>query len=389
MKILGVIDSCGGGDWPPLIALAIGMQKRGHEVRLICDAKAACAFKSTGLKVHCLPFQPSLSEALNFAFATIFASGGELTPGSPNPLKIWAGRCLETSLSSLGRWQPELVLGSLLCVGFADQLAEAIGIPWCFVNPSFCFGDGLRFPRREDFSPAGYQMYSYWIYPLVQRAALVIHATDPLFDPSPQQLSAKNIHTGPLFWEQPGKLPKSFQEGGFRRVLISLSMVPQAGDLEIVRASLAAFSAMNVKVLVTLSAEHENEILGEIPPNVTVEEYVPHSEVLAMSRLVISHAGHGLVMKAMYHGTPMILVPWGRDQPGVSARAEALGVARVIRKEDLSAKKLAQVVTESIQDSSLYHRVYLESLRLKKHDGVEFACSQLEKWRKDLKSFQD
>jgi len=59
---------------------------------------------------------------------------------------------------------------------------------------------------------------------------------------------------------------------------------------------------------------------------------------LANSRLVISHAGHGIVMKALYHGVPMILVPWGRDQPGVAARAEALGVATVIRRDEYPSR---------------------------------------------------
>jgi UDP:flavonoid glycosyltransferase YjiC (YdhE family) len=41
----------------------------------------------------------------------------------------------------------------------------------------------------------------------------------------------------------------------------------------------------------------------------------------------------------------MVLVPWGRDQPGVAARAEALGVAKVIPREVLSGVRLAEAVT--------------------------------------------
>jgi UDP:flavonoid glycosyltransferase YjiC (YdhE family) len=35
------------------------------------------------------------------------------------------------------------------------------------------------------------------------------------------------------------------------------------------------------------------------------------------------------VTKALGYGVPMVLVPWGRDQPGVAARAAALGAARI------------------------------------------------------------
>jgi UDP:flavonoid glycosyltransferase YjiC (YdhE family) len=45
---------------------------------------------------------------------------------------------------------------------------------------------------------------------------------------------------------------------------------------------------------------------------------VPHAKVLKRSCLLVSHAGHGVVLKALYYGVPMVLVPWGRDQTGAS-----------------------------------------------------------------------
>jgi UDP-N-acetylglucosamine:LPS N-acetylglucosamine transferase len=57
---------------------------------------------------------------------------------------------------------------------------------------------------------------------------------------------------------------------------------------------------------------------------------VPHAEVLKRACLLVSHAGHGVVLKAVYYGVPMVLEPWVRDQPSVAACAEALGVAEVI-----------------------------------------------------------
>ena len=45
-----------------------------------------------------------------------------------------------------------------------------------------------------------------------------------------------------------------------------------------------------------------------------LEQTVSHSAVLERGVLMVSHAGHGSVMKALWHGRPMVLVPWGRDQ---------------------------------------------------------------------------
>ncbi len=59
---------------------------------------------------------------------------------------------------------------------------------------------------------------------------------------------------------------------------------------------------------------------------------------------MVGHAGHGSVMKALWGGVPMVLVPWTRDQPGVAARAECLGVAKVVRRQELSEESLRQTV---------------------------------------------
>jgi UDP:flavonoid glycosyltransferase YjiC (YdhE family) len=60
-----------------------------------------------------------------------------------------------------------------------------------------------------------------------------------------------------------------------------------------------------------------------LPQNARVEFSVPHAEVLKRVCLLVSHAGHGVVLRALYDGVPMVLVSWGRDQPGVAARVEA------------------------------------------------------------------
>jgi UDP:flavonoid glycosyltransferase YjiC (YdhE family) len=73
--------------------------------------------------------------------------------------------------------------------------------------------------------------------------------------------------------------------------------------------------------------------------------------VLQRSRLLLSHAGHGPVTKALWHGVPMVLVPWGRDQPGVAARAEDLGVARAIARDELSESSLTEALKEVMADS--------------------------------------
>jgi Glycosyltransferase family 28 C-terminal domain len=97
-------------------------------------------------------------------------------------------------------------------------------------------------------------------------------------------------------------------------------------------------------VLVTLPPGHAREELGQVPANARLAGFVPHGPVLGRACLAVSHAGHGIVMRALRHGVPMVLVPWGRDQPGVAARAEALGVAALVPRAACTEERVAEAV---------------------------------------------
>ncbi len=48
-----------------------------------------------------------------------------------------------------------------------------------------------------------------------------------------------------------------------------------------------------------------------------------------------------------------MLVPWGRDQLGVAARAEALGVAHVVERDALTPETLAGAI-RAVLENPLY-----------------------------------
>ncbi len=56
------------------------------------------------------------------------------------------------------------------------------------------------------------------------------------------------------------------------------------------------------------------------PSNVDVVRSAPHSEVLKEAAAVVTHAGHGTVIKALAAGVPQVCLPLGRDQLDNAAR---------------------------------------------------------------------
>src|SRR5207245_11460075 len=127
-----------------------------------------------------------------------------------------------------------------------------------------------------------------------------------------------------------------------------------------------------------LGADHSADLAPSVPPNARLEQSVSHSAVLELGVLMVSHAGHGSVMKALWHGRPMVLVPWGRDQPGVAASAAALGVAHVVPRDDASADMLGVAVERALTDTRMTESAMQQRARLRATDPPAAAASLLE-----------
>jgi len=124
--------------------------------------------------------------------------------------------------------------------------------------------------------------------------------------------------------------------------------------------------------------DHEPEEVSVRPANAHVEQVVPHSAVLKRGVLLVSHGGHGSVMKALWEGKPMVLVPWGRDQPGVAARAHALGVAEVVARGDGSEVTLAAAIDRVLASSEMREAATSHATRLQTTDPPGMAATLLE-----------
>lgn len=67
------------------------------------------------------------------------------------------------------------------------------------------------------------------------------------------------------------------------------------------------------------------------PPNVAVVPAAPHAELLPRAAAMITHAGHGTLVKALAAGVPFVAMPFGRDQNELAARAARIGAAVTVR----------------------------------------------------------
>ena len=377
-QILVVATGGAGGDLPPLIAASLALRERGHEITFIGDASVQRTLAPLHVDVEILPagvdLGPRLARVVQDAMQ---ATGGDPTKAGPilqRGMTVWAHDVAKPISLAIDRHRPTAIVTSLFGVEAVD--ATCPPCPWAVVNSTFYIGPNPPRPIEEDFGPRAIPLITRYAE-LLESADLVLHATDQVFDYSFERLPSRHHYVGPLgIWEPPRERPPYLDEPGDPWVLVSISSQRQ-DDVALADAAVHALADEPVRVLVTVGPEHDPSELSAHPPNARVEKSVSHSAVLERAALLVSHAGHGTVMKALWHGRPMVLIPWNRDQPGVAARAEALGVAEVVPCEQATPETIGAAVKRSLADLEMGRDAATHSARLRATNPPATAAAHL------------
>jgi UDP:flavonoid glycosyltransferase YjiC (YdhE family) len=378
-EILVVATGGAGGDLPPLVAASLALRDRGHETSFIGDASVQHILAPLHVAVEVLPKEVDLGPRVAAVVQEAMqATGGDLAKAGPmlqRGMTVWAHDVAQPIAQSIDRHRPTAIVTSLFGVEAVD--ATCPPCPWAVVNSTFYIGPNPPRPVEEDIGPRAVPLIKRYAE-LLESADLVLHATDQVFDYSFDRLPSRHHYVGPLgIWEPPQERPGYLDEPGNPWVLVSISSLRQ-DDIALADAALRALADQPVRVLVTLGPEHEPSELSGHAPNARVEKTVSHSAVLERAVLLVGHAGHGTVMKALWQGKPMVLIPWGRDQPGVAARAQALGVAEVVPRAQATAETIGAVVKKSLANKEMARNAAGHSARLRATDPPAIAASHLE-----------
>ncbi len=376
---LFILSAKGGGDRPPVIALACGLRDRGHRVEVLCDEVSAQQINSTELIKHTFPPELDTRGQISRWFQSLPAEGVEPQVELLNPMVDWAKPLISSSQKVVNKVRPNLIVSTLFGIGLANELSISSSIPWCFVNPSFYFGDNATRTWEEDwYGPYIPRLAKESFLPLVSQADIVLHATDPVFDFQPTQLPDKHHYVGFLLWDPPLENTVKFDKPGDPWALITLSTLRQGDEAVLANSALQALAKQPVRTLLTQPDEDIRDQISFLPENATIAGFVPHSLILEKSAIVINHAGHGIVSKALFYGVPMVLLPWDRDQPGVADRAARLGVGLTVLRENASPETVQKAVTAVFSDPKFKYAATLHSKRLRAKNSIDMASRLLE-----------
>jgi UDP:flavonoid glycosyltransferase YjiC (YdhE family) len=160
---------------------------------------------------------------------------------------------------------------------------------------------------------------------LMSRADRILVCSSPSYDFGSGSVPANVCYVGPQLDDHASGATGDRWAGppGQPLVLVGLSSTVMRQEGLLQRAA-DVLGQAQVRGLVTTGPAVDPARISA-PPNVTVTRWARHADVLPHCSAVITHGGHGTVLKALMAGVPLVLVPLGRDQPDNAARVVHAG----------------------------------------------------------------
>ena len=406
----------GGGATPPLLSMAGALAARGHEVRVLGDPVLEAEVVPTGAEFRPWTTAPHRTTREHPSTEVIrdWEAKTPLGGFARTRDRLICGPAADfarDTLSELARRPADVVVHEHLLVG-AGIGAEAQGVPFAASVPNILplprpgvppFGTGLNpangpLGRARDaaLAFAGHKLWGRGlpalnaarvelgldrlvsVYDQFDRADRLLVLTSAALDYPSCPVPANARYVGPRLddpsWAEPWTSP---WPGDDPRplVLVGLSSTYQ-DQLPMVRRVVDALGRLPVRGLVTLGpAVDADEVAAH--ENVVVVASAPHGAVLPHASAVITHAGHGTVIKALAAGVPLVCLPMGRDQDDTAARVVLTG-SGVRLKPSASAKSIAQATRDVLDDTRYRDAARGMAEAIAAEIGTDRAVAELE-----------
>lgn len=208
-------------------------------------------------------------------------------------------------------------------------------------------------------------------YDMMTRPPLTLYFTSQHFEYPRSHWPDSWCMVGPLNWE-PDSVPPSWLKEIERPIVLVTTSSEFQDDSSLVQAALTGLADEPVEVIATMPAGVHT---FNVPPNGRVEEFVPHTPILAQTEVAITHGGMGATQKALASGVPVVVIPFGRDQHEVGRRAEHAGVGVYLPRRRLNPTSLRDAVRRARE---LRPAVKRFANQLAAEGGAKLAADRLE-----------
>lgn len=151
---------------------------------------------------------------------------------------------------------------------------------------------------------------------------------------------------GPGTWS-PQEDQLDWLESVDRPIALVTCSTERQNDQVILESALRGLPSDGLFVVGSSAAFSPDEVGSSGAPHTRVERFMPHDAVLARASVAICHGGMGITQRALSHGVPLVVVPFGRDQLEVGRRVENAGAGVMLSPKKLTPAKLAASVRQA------------------------------------------
>ncbi|CCG40388.1 glycosyltransferase [Magnetospirillum molischianum] len=117
--------------------------------------------------------------------------------------------------------------------------------------------------------------------------------------------------------------------------------------------------------------------LGPLSDSAIAVAYAPFSELFPRAAAIVHHGGVGTTGQAMRAGRPMLVVPFGYDQPDNAARVTRLGIGRSLPIGRYTASRAANALGALLDSSTCRRRAAEIGVQISAETGTANACDAL------------
>jgi MGT family glycosyltransferase len=418
--------------WPlaghtnPTLAVACALRKRGHGVAFYTGESARSTIEQEGFR--CFPFKRVDEEAVFAAeHPNAYAAGLWKRLNAVRQMKTGLRQWLvdtipgqvEDLTEAVNAWRPDVLVAETGMWGPFVVMNELVDIP-IGVFSTFCscllagpdapaWGRGEPRPRNErmrlrsrvqrkivwwlssDFRQAvnavrqryGLPPITIPVTELAGRMPLYLMPSTRLFDYDRHDLPPSVHYVGPCSWDKAshetapewlGRLPAG------RPIVHVTEATIHRHEPFLLRASAQALADLPVHVVMT-SGRHRNPAalgLGPLPPNIQIEEYVPHSDLLPRVAVMVTLGGAGTVFAALKSGIPLVVVPTEWDKPENAQRVVEAGVGLRLDPAMCTPGRLREAVSRVLTEPSFARNAQRLAKDLARYGGADQAAELLE-----------
>lgn len=133
------------------------------------------------------------------------------------------------------------------------------------------------------------------------------------------------------------------------RIVVTLGSIEAMFDgIAVLAPLLSEAGRTDAEFVVTLGGG-DPELLGELPGNVRLVEWIPLDALLATASAIIHHGGTGTMLTALACGVPQCVIPQGSYQRIAADAVEKAGVGVSAAPDSVGEVQFARLLEEDLR----------------------------------------